>query len=747
MQDVPGLERDALLAEASARTGGLQDFGDRQFLEPLAILLRSLEQEAHLTAIGRMIARERVLGHLVNRLLFVRDRAQYPAIAQEKIVQPVFIIGLPRTGTTILHDILAQDLANRVPMTWECMFPSPPPQRASFETDARIARCEAVLAPVDAAMPGFRAMHPMGARLSQECVTLMADSFCSPLFHNQFRVPAYQDWMDHADAGPAYAFHFRQLQHFQWHCPGERWVLKTGGHMWGLEYLLQVYPDARIVFTHRDPVKSMTSYASLTTLVRSMSSLRVDGPEIARDWTPRLLHAVNHALEVRNSGHYPRARFYDMYFSDFIFDQFREVQRIYAALGLEMTAQAAARMRAFVDDNPPGKHGVHAYTAAQYGIDPAAVRRDFAGYIERFHLAPEPEAASRTPSAPVTMQAWRTHAYGAPLEALKLDEVPVPVPGPGELRIRVQAIPLNLNDLERITGGNMMIEVPLPYSPGMEVMGVVDECGAGTEAWVGKRVVATTKNAVGGYAQYAICPPAGTFEMPADIALPDAAALYFPFHLAWMGLHDRAALQAGEVVLIHAAAGGAGSAAIQVAVAAGARVIATVGSEEKMALCRRLGAELVLNYTATDFSPAVLEHTQMRGVDVVFDNVGEAVMEKSMSCLAYNGRYLMMGFASDKRVADRPFIVPRRVALGNMQLCGVLLAYVDDALVPHIKKARGWNFASHSRGAEIHAHILAGVRAGKLAAVIGQTAPFAQIPAAIDAMGKRATTGRTVVTL
>jgi len=294
MQDASSLERDVLLAEASARTGGLRDFGERQFMEPLAILLRSLEQEAHLTGTGRTIARERVLAHLVNRLLYVRDRAENPAIALEKIVQPVFIIGLPRTGTTILHDILAQDPANRVPMTWECMFPSPPPERGSFQSDPRIARCEAVLAPVDAAMPGFRAMHPMGARLSQECVTLMADSFCSPLFHNQFRVPAYQDWMDHADAGPAYAFHCRQLQHFQWHCPGERWVLKTGGHMWGLEYLLKVYPDARIVFTHRDPVKSMTSYASLTTLVRSMSSLQVDGQEIARDWTPRLLHAVNH---------------------------------------------------------------------------------------------------------------------------------------------------------------------------------------------------------------------------------------------------------------------------------------------------------------------------------------------------------------------------------------------------------------------------------------------------------------------
>src|SRR6266702_465756 len=149
-----------------------------------------------------------------------------------------------------------------------------------------------------------------------------------------------------------------------------------------------------------------------------------------------------------------------------------------------------------------------------------------------------------------TMRAWRTHEYGRPTEVLRLDTVPVPTPEAGELRIRVQAIPFNLNDLERITGGNMMVRPELPYSPGMEVMGVV---------------VAMPKGANGGFAEYAICPAASTFDMPDAIPLPGAAALYFPFHLAWLGLYDRADLQAGERVLIHAAAGGSGSAAIQLA--------------------------------------------------------------------------------------------------------------------------------------------------------------------------------------
>ena len=390
MTDTIGLAQDELIEEAIRRADGAADFGPGPLAEPLALLLDSLEREAQLNIMGRMIARERVLSHLVNRLLYIGDRKRYPAIAREKIVAPVFIIGMPRTGTTILHDILGQDPGNRVPMTWECMFPSPPPQRETFRTDPRIARCDAMFPDIDAMIPGFKAMHPMGALLSQECVTLFADALCSPLFHNQFRVPVYEDWVDcRADWFPVYELHEKQLQHMQWRCPGERWVLKTGSHLWGLEHLLRKYPDARIVFTHRDPVKSMTSYASLTALVRTMGSDAVDRHEIARDWTPRCLRAVNHALDVRDANTYPQAILYDMYFHDFVGDQFAQVEKIYAALGLEMTGAGADAMRAFIDDNPPGKHGVHSYTPEQYGIDPAQVRRQFARYIERFDLQPE----------------------------------------------------------------------------------------------------------------------------------------------------------------------------------------------------------------------------------------------------------------------------------------------------------------------------------------------------------------------
>jgi NADPH2:quinone reductase len=345
------------------------------------------------------------------------------------------------------------------------------------------------------------------------------------------------------------------------------------------------------------------------------------------------------------------------------------------------------------------------------------------------------------------MRAWRTHRYGQPREVLALDRVPIPDPGPGELRIRVQAIPLNLNDLERINGGNMMVRPELPYSAGMEVMGIVDAAGAGAEARVGERVVAMTKGAHGGFAEYAICPSLTAFGMPESIPLPDAAALYFPFHLAWLGLFDRAELKAGETVLIHAAAGGSGTAAIQLALRAGARVIATAGGEQKVALCRELGAQVAIDYLAQDFAPIVLEETGGRGVDVVFDNVGEAVMEKSMKVIAYNGRYLMMGFASDKARVDEKFIVPRALSVGNFKLCGVILSYAPEPLGLMLKKSMGWNFASDALGARIMREIIDLVVAKQIRPVIGRVVGFDELPAAVEAMANRETVGRTIVRL
>ena len=344
-----------------------------------------------------------------------------------------------------------------------------------------------------------------------------------------------------------------------------------------------------------------------------------------------------------------------------------------------------------------------------------------------------------------TMKAWRTHEYDQPQKALKLDTVDIPQPGPGEVLIRNQGIPLNLNDLERIRGGNMMAEPTRPYSPGMEVMGVVDTCGPGAEAWAGKRIVGITKGAHGGFAEYTICPAGSVFEMPESVPFPDAAALFFPFHLAWLGLYDRGDLKAGETVLIHAAAGGAGSAAIQLAVARGAKVFATAGSDEKLQLCRDLGAVVAMNYRTEDFTKIILEQTAGKGVDMVFDNVGEAVMPQSFKAIAYGGRYMMMGFASNKVVADEKFIVPRALSMGNFDMRGVLLSYAPDQAVTMMKAHTGWNFASQSRGAAITKGVVDLYVAKKIKAIVGSEVDFDQVPEAFEAMAASKTVGRTVV--
>jgi NADPH2:quinone reductase len=342
------------------------------------------------------------------------------------------------------------------------------------------------------------------------------------------------------------------------------------------------------------------------------------------------------------------------------------------------------------------------------------------------------------------MKAWRVHEFGEPTKALQLEDVPDPIPGPGEILVRVDAATLNFNDIDGVRGIYQTVRPPLPYTPGMEVLGHVEAAGPGAEAWVGKRVVSTPSGAFGGYAELATGPTAMAFEMPPASELPDtpAAAIYFPFHLAWLALHERARIQAGETVLIHAAAGGVGSAAVELAVLAGATVIATAGSDPKLELVRSLGAHRVINYSNGDFVDEVLDATDGRGVEVAFDAVGGEVTTQTFKCMAFNGRHLLVGFASGIQAEDRGMVV-RPVLFGNFSLLGVCHAYVDDPSV--LKRARYFNFPSHADGERLHAQVLDLVAAGKLRPVVGEDVAFAELPDALQRMADRQTTGRTVI--
>jgi NADPH2:quinone reductase len=340
------------------------------------------------------------------------------------------------------------------------------------------------------------------------------------------------------------------------------------------------------------------------------------------------------------------------------------------------------------------------------------------------------------------MKAWRVTRYGAPVDVLRLEDVDTPVPGPDELLIRVTSVTLNFNDLDGIHGRYKTVPVPVPYTPGMEVLGRVEAAGSGAEAWVGRRVVAIPAGAHGGYAEYAVAPVAMTFAMPDDLPEPDAAGIFMPFHLAWLALYERARLEKGETLLVHAGAGGAGSSAIQLGVHAGARVLATASTDEKRRLCKDLGADVVIHYRNHDFADAALEATDGRGVDVAFDTIGGATTVNTFRCMAFNGRHILAGFASGIEHEDEG-IVPRPVLFGNFDLVGVCHAYVDDPIA--FKRTTTFNFPAHRDGERVHTELLDLVAQGTIKPVIGREVPFARLPEALDAMERRETVGRNVV--
>jgi hypothetical protein len=385
------LDADGLLAEAARRTG-LDDFGDARFREPLGLLLDAYEREAALTMLGRVMARADVLRLLENRLRMTAEHRRHPEIADGPITAPLFIVGLPRTGTSILHELMAQDPESRVPMSWEVQQPWPPPEAATFETDPRIAAVDKHLAGVDRILPDFKKIHPMGARLPQECVALTAHDFATMIYHTTHRVPSYQHWLETTDLRWVYASHRRQLQYLQWKAPARRWVLKSPGHLWALDALAAVYPDARIVQTHRDPLKVIASLTSLVTVLRSLASDTIDPLEIAQDWTARLSRGLERAMRVRTSGALPASQTFDVHFRDLMADPVAMVGRIYAHFGMALSPEAERRMRRFLAENPSDKHGAHTYTIAAAGLDPAAERRRYAAYEEHFGIVSEPVA-------------------------------------------------------------------------------------------------------------------------------------------------------------------------------------------------------------------------------------------------------------------------------------------------------------------------------------------------------------------
>jgi hypothetical protein len=384
------LNVDTLVDQARQATG-LQDFGANSWQEPLGQYVMALREEAALSQLGVQIATGEILMYLVNRLSITDWHRRYPEMAQRDVTPPIVIVGMGRTGTTILHDLLAQDPAHRAPLAWEVDQPCPPPETATYQTDPRIAQAQAQIDRNVQLVPALQATHPLGARLAQECVRMMGADFRSLAPGTQYRIPSYCRWLLYeADMAPAYRWHRRFLQLLQWRHPAERWVLKSPGHLWCLRALLAEYPHAVLIQTHRDPLQIITSIGSLLGTLRGLASDSASMPEATAEFAEYTLEGLDRSVSARQDGTLAATRVVDVHFAAFMRDPFQTIRGIYEQLGLELTATAEQRMRTFLADHGREKHGRHRYTFADTRLDAGALRERARRYQEYFDVPSEP---------------------------------------------------------------------------------------------------------------------------------------------------------------------------------------------------------------------------------------------------------------------------------------------------------------------------------------------------------------------
>ncbi|HZP29599.1 MAG TPA: sulfotransferase [Acidimicrobiia bacterium] len=372
------LVRDRLLDDA-AHLSDLDDFGDVPFLDALDALLDSLNRDARVEGVVEDRAVETVTGVLVKRLRLVEDRKRHPAIADEVITAPVVIVGQPRSGSTHLHALLACVAGFRAPRFWEMSAPSPPPERETFETDPRIAAVQAV---VETLPEEMLVRHPMSATRPEQCNLLNDWSFVNQAWMASFDIRSYREWFLDADYAPAYEAHRRTLQHLQWRNPG-RWVLKYPKHLLSLDALLATYPDAVLIWTHRDPAEVLPSAVSLTGFMRRSNTPDYDPVRFAREWLVIEELALHRGLASRDrDGN--EARHIDVDYRSLMRDPLESVAALCERLGVAFEEPSRRAVQQWLDDNPQDKHGVHRYTAEEFGLDADRLRARFDFYSRRF---------------------------------------------------------------------------------------------------------------------------------------------------------------------------------------------------------------------------------------------------------------------------------------------------------------------------------------------------------------------------
>jgi len=377
----PGLCAEQLISRAQQRTG-LHYWGDPSFREGLEILTTSINEQASLSQTGRIAAHFNVLDHLCVRLRLLDYRRQRAEVAEQRIRQPLFILGLPRTGTTILYELIAQDPAFRSPATWEVARPLPPPREPSYQTDRRIRTVDRLLALLEKLSPGFKAIHAIGARLPQECVYLQASAFVSEQFCYMYNIPDYRAWVLQQDMSACYQWHAHFLQHLQVDLARERWVLKSPAHLASLRYLFMQYPDARVVWTHRRPLDAITSFSSLTYALRSGFSDSIDPIATGAQEFQHFAAVLQQGMQDREA--LDRRQFFDAGFNAICADPIAVVEAVYRQFGWVLGAEAECRMRAYLRRHPRHLYGVHQYSATQFGLDATQEAQAYSAYLTHY---------------------------------------------------------------------------------------------------------------------------------------------------------------------------------------------------------------------------------------------------------------------------------------------------------------------------------------------------------------------------
>jgi hypothetical protein len=367
------------LEEGARAATGLDDFGTPYYREGLERTVDGLNHEADLNDLGRVIQHATISNALIQRLKIIDTYKQHPEIADEVVDGPVVILGLPRTGTTALGQLVANDPQFRSLRTWESQAPTPPPEAATQFTDPRIAQAAEGIAMIDGMFPDFKTMMSSEAEAATECQDLMGMSFRTYHFDGVVRVPSYISWLLETDMRETYQNHQQVLKLLQWHCKPSLWHLRTPVHMFALDAFVEVYPNAKFLWSHRDPAKVLGSVCSLIAYIRTWSSDYRDLKELGAEQLIWWSEATKRAVEFRKK--FGDDRFVDVSFADLQRDSVGTVARSYDELGIAFTETARAKVEDWAAQHEPGHRGTHAYELSEYGLTEGQVREAFGEYL------------------------------------------------------------------------------------------------------------------------------------------------------------------------------------------------------------------------------------------------------------------------------------------------------------------------------------------------------------------------------